>query len=531
MNIASKSELSKALAQLAREPRNVGAHIQAGVSYSQEKNWEKSIFHLKKALAGDKKNPLILEKLCDVHISARKAPLARKYARRLVDAAKNDSNALYAMARVYEAMGDIAKALHWIDLAIAQFPNAKQKPQTDRKFENMLGDKANYLSEAGEMDKSLEVHRQILKFNPLSANSWWPMAQLQKYEGEQAQKIIEKIEASIQAAKTDEDLRGLHFAAGKVEQDTANYKRAFAHFERANALHDRENTADRIIAAHINFRETYTKDFFHAAHNHGNSSHRPIFILGQTRSGTTLTESLCASHSKVSAGGELPHFSDLNKRMEVFSTFKKGHLGHIHDIKRAKSQELARDIISKTKHITSPGTRLTDKMPHNFLNIGLICLLFPNAQIIHCRRHPMDNCLSIFSNPMLDYHKEYKSRLDVLGKYYHHYVQIMEFWKEVSPIPIYDVYYEDLVTNTQNVARGMIEHLGLDWEDGVMERTGAQKMVKTLSVWQVRQPVFQTSKGKWRNYEKQLEPLTKTLGDYVKKYEAELAALDLNRAE
>ena len=105
-------------------------------------------------------------------------------------------------------------------------------------------------------------------------------------------------------------------------------------------------------------------------------------------------------------------------------------------------------------------------------------------------------------------------------------MQILDFWNEVCPIPIHDVFYEDLVSNTETVARRMINHLGLEWEDGVLDRTGSQKLVKTLSVWQVRQPVFQSSKGKWRNYEKELEPLAQILEPYIKNYEAELKVLD-----
>jgi tetratricopeptide (TPR) repeat protein len=519
-NPNANPDLAKALAILARDPRNFGAHVQVGVYYSQEKNWEKSAFHLKKALAADKKNPLILQKLSDVLIRARQPSQARKHARKLVELQKNSPEALHTMARAYEATGELKKAQHWIDLALVRDPNN----------ELMLFDKASYYSTIGEMDKSLAVHSQILKLNPISPHSWWPVAQLQKYEGEKAKSSIRQVDAAIAAASSKEDLRGLHYAAGKINQDAGNHDAAFGHFEKANLLHDQPITADRIIAANINFRETYSEDFFASVKKMGtqslNQSDRPIFILGQTRSGTTLTESLCAAHSKVSAGGELPHFSDYNKWLEVFSAFEKTHQGQVHSLDSGKIRGMASDFISKTKHLAAPGTRLTDKMPPNFLHIGLIATVFPNAQIIHCRRHPLDNCLSIFSNPMLDYHKEYKSRLEVLGEYFRNYVQIMEFWRQVSPIPIHDIYYEDLVTNTQSVARRMIDHLGLEWEDHVMERAGSQKAVKTLSVWQVRQPVFQTSKGKWRDYQKQLEPLREVLSTYVEDYERELAELD-----
>lgn len=521
-NNSPNTDLRAALGILARDSRNGAAHIQAGVAYSKEKMWEKSIFHLKKALAGDKKNPLILEKLCDVLVNARLGAQARKYARKLVDLRKRDASAYYTMARVWESLGNLPKALHWINQALAIEPN----------HERMLNEKANYLSTSGEMEQALEIHQQILQINPLSPHSWWPLAQLQKFDAEKAEKAMAQVKAAIGASHNKDDLRGLNFAAGKILQDVSDYKGAFEHFEKANLLHDRQITADRIVAANINFQETYTPEFYQNRPELDNLPPAPVFILGQTRSGTTLTESLCASHSKISAGGELAHLTDFNNRLELFSVHEKIHQGKIHNLTRDKISDMVKDFDMKTRHLQEPGTRLTDKMPQNFLSIGLISVLFPNARIIHCRRHPLDNCLSIFSNPMLDYHKEYKSRLEVLGQYYQNYVQIMRHWKKVCPIPIHDVFYEDLVSNTQSVAGDMISYLDLDWEDGVMDRTGSLKVVKTLSVWQVRQPIFQSSKGKWHQYEEQLAPLKEMLAPEIAEYEAELAALDAgNKAE
>lgn len=508
--------LRSALAILSRDPENVAANIQAGVFFSQNRKLEQSLFHLKKALARDRKNPLILEKLADVSIKSGDIAHARKYARKLLDLKKRDPRALHVMARVSEALGDMDKAIYWIDLSLQQDPDNLL----------ILNDKAYFHSYRGEMDESLKIHKKILDLNPLSPGSWWPFAQLQKLDAEATAKSIEKVEKAISASVEPDELRGMHYAAGKLNQDIEAHDIAFGHIEKANLSHGVPICADKIIAANINFRETYSKEFFKARQDTGDQSEAPVFILGQTRSGTTLTESLCASHSNICAGGELINFNEFNSAQELYSIVEKKHRSNIHALDKNQINDMGRDYIAKTRHLRQAGARMSDKLPHNFLNIGLIALLFPNARIIHCRRHPMDNCLSIYSNPMMDYHKEYKSKLGVLGEYYRNYVQIMEFWKKTCPIPIHDVFYEDLVTNTENVARGMIEYLGEEWEEGVMERNGAQNAVKTLSVWQVRQPVFQSSKGKWRNYEKQLQPLRDAMGTCVEDYEKELAQLD-----
>ena len=175
-------------------------------------------------------------------------------------------------------------------------------------------------------------------------------------------------------------------------------------------------------------------------------------------------------------------------------------------------------VVGITKHFT-------DKLPHNFLRIGMIKLLFPKAKIIHCRRRPLDNCVSLFTNSMRSFHNSYKTDLVKLGLYYRKYVSLMTYWREIFPGEIYDVYYEDLVANTELNARQMIKYIGLEWEDSVMDRQSSQKSVKTLSAWQVRQPVYTTSAGRWRNYEKHLVPLIDTLGPIVQKYEDELAMI------
>ncbi len=512
-------DLRHALAILTREKNNVGAHIKAGVLYSREDKLDEAAFHLKKALSLDKKNTLILEKLADTLIKSHQYAQARKYGRKLLEMKKRDPAALHVMARVHSALGEMDKAKELIDLALERAPDHLA----------MLNDKAYFHSYVGELEQSLAVHRKILELNPGSPGSWWPFAQLQKFEGEFADETLVRLQLAIDSTDNNEALRGMHYACGKINQDIGRYAQAFEHIAKANLLHDFLVTPNKIIAANINIRETYSPAMFKTHKKQKDVQNSPIFILGQTRSGTTLTESLCAAHSKISAGGELVNFTSYNTDLGIYALGEKEHRAQILGVDEKKAASLASDFLLKTKHLQKPGTRLTDKMPHNFLHIGLIALVFPNAKIIHCRRHPMDNCLSIYSNPMTDYHKEYKSKLDVLGEYYRHYLQIMEYWREVCPIPIHDVYYEDLVTNTQAVARGMIDYLGLAWEDGVMTRSGSQNSVKTLSTWQVRQPIFQSSKGKWRNYEAQLGPLKEALGDCVAQYEAELAELDGSR--
>jgi len=202
-----------------------------------------------------------------------------------------------------------------------------------------------------------------------------------------------------------------------------------------------------------------------------------------------------------------------------------GYADNVARLTEADIKDLAQDYLRRYAGIMGSTLHFTDKLPHNFQNVGLIHLLFPNAAMIHVRRHPLDNCLSLYSNSMNKFHNEYKTELPKLGLYFRHYLQLMDHWREVLPGRMHEVFYEDLVANTEWNARAMIAHIGLEWEDGVMNRAGSQRSVRTLSNWQARQPVYSTSKGKWRNYEKFLGPVIDALGPYVEAYEKELATL------
>ncbi|MEZ5799304.1 MAG: sulfotransferase [Nitratireductor sp.] len=233
----------------------------------------------------------------------------------------------------------------------------------------------------------------------------------------------------------------------------------------------------------------------------------------------------CAAHSLVTAGDEQKYMTSYSRHFGRDSEVGGAYRGNLEKLTPAEIRELADDYLMRCEGIAGDTPHFTDKLPHDFINVGFISLLFPNAKIIHVRRHPIDNCFSIFSNSMQDFHNRYKADLTNLGIYYRQYLQLMEHWRKVLPNPMHEVFYEDLVANTELNARAMIDYLGLEWEDGVMDRTGSQRSVKTLSQWQVRQPVYQTSRGKWRQYEKHLAPLIEALGPNVAAYEAELEAL------
>jgi len=159
-----------------------------------------------------------------------------------------------------------------------------------------------------------------------------------------------------------------------------------------------------------------------------------------------------------------------------------------------------------------PGARITDKMPHNFEHLGLIALLFPKARVIHCMRDPIDNCVSCFTHHFNENHG-YNTDLAVLGRYYREYRRLMAHWREVLPIRMLDFSYEALIADQEGKSRELIDFLELEWEEACLDFHKTERLVKTPSRWQVRQPIYSSSVKGWKKYQAHLGPLFESLGE------------------
>jgi hypothetical protein len=157
---------------------------------------------------------------------------------------------------------------------------------------------------------------------------------------------------------------------------------------------------------------------------------------------------------------------------------------------------------------------VTDKLPFNFMHLGLIPLIFPNATIVHCRRDPLDNCMSCYFTSFSE-EIQFTNDLGRLGSYNANYHRLMEHWKDVLPIRIFDLRYEDLISNTELTIRNLLLHCDLDWEDACLKFYLTERGIRTPSRWQVRQPIYRNSVARWRNYQQHLDPLKRALGPGV----------------
>jgi tetratricopeptide (TPR) repeat protein len=239
-------------------------------------------------------------------------------------------------------------------------------------------------------------------------------------------------------------------------------------------------------------------------------SELPVFIVGMPRSGTSLVEQILASHPDVYGAGELDDVSHIFESLPNTLGTNMSVIQCLDALTENVINGLAQQYIDRLTEVGGNALRITDKMPHNFLHLGFIELLFPRARVLHCVRDPLDNCLSCYFQQFNRFH-DYTGNLEHLGFYYNQYRRLMAHWKETLRIPVFEVQYEDLVANQKAVSQSMLQFCGLDWDERCLEFHKTGRLTVTHSYDQVRRPMYKSSMKRWKNYEKFLDPLKAAL--------------------
>jgi tetratricopeptide (TPR) repeat protein len=308
--------------------------------------------------------------------------------------------------------------------------------------------------------------------------------------------LLEQLEHKLRnPSMTGHEAVFVHFALGKAYDDLGEYGRAIEHFDRANSLKKRmDKHYDRDAHAELVDRliRRFTPEFFARNRDMAHDWDVPVLIVGMPRSGTTLAEQILSSHPNVTPGGELTFWTD---RAPDFGVDRHGR---IDPVWMRETQAAYRARLSQ---ISATARRVTDKLPQNFQNVGLLHAAFPRARVIHCRRDPMDTCLSI-------YFTDFANRMDFsfdrewIVDYCHQYARLTEHWLNVLPSScLLEIKYEELVAAPEALIRRMIDFCGLEWDDACLRPEQNQRVVKTASLWQARQPIYGTSVSRWRRYE------------------------------
>jgi tetratricopeptide (TPR) repeat protein len=302
----------------------------------------------------------------------------------------------------------------------------------------------------------------------------------------------------------------LHFSLGRLYDYDRRYDEAFRQFQQANSLKPSVFDLAGHTAVIETLIETYTPEMLASFPTAGNQSQLPVFIVGMPRAGTTLVEQILSSHSKVFGAGELPYIGQMAVALSGKMNCGLPYPQCVHKLSQELLDTLARDYLERLQQKSATTIRVTDKQNGNYLHLGLIQLLLPRARIIHCMREPLDTCLSLYTHDMVG-EATYTRSFEGLACYYKNYERLMHHWHEVLSLPVLDVTYESLVRNQEQETRNLLRFCGLEWEDQCLDFHENKRAVATPSHAQVRQPMYQSSIGRWQNYQADMSPLRSLL--------------------
>ena len=425
-----------------------------------------------------------------------------------------------ASEEVFLELGYVRYRLGLFEQAEAAFRSAVEKgPQTADKLGAALTALGNILLEKGDVEGSVEMLERALRLAPDHGGANYRFARAKKFRDTPASRDFV---IRLQALSGREDLAAqqgieVNSALGKVLDDIGRHDEAWKHYDLGNRLkpHHSESlrparrrrpaSIDKSVDANV---ATFTTEFIESLRDASLDTQKPVFIVGMPRSGTTLTEQILSAHREIFGAGELREISMLRGEVGDLCSSCGGYPAGLVQADADGLRELASEYLGVLESMSAGEPRVTDKMPTNFLHLGLIAGLFPNAHIIHCQRHPLDVCVSAYCQnldpPFCD--------LKLLAAYFKQYQRLMKHWESVVPMKIHPVRYESMVANTEQQCRQMIDFLGLDWDENCLNFQNNQRSVHTPSKWQVRQPIYKSSVSRWKRFDRYLTPLKEALG-------------------
>jgi tetratricopeptide (TPR) repeat protein len=416
--------------------------------------------------------------------------------------APDDVRVQFGMALCQVRCGDIPAAAEACRRAVEIAPNQP-------KLWVLLADCETKL---GHFDAAAEAYRRTLMLEPGSVEVLHDLAAIgEGLEGDTAKSAVRAVLAD--QAQPVEARVAAGFALGRTCDQEGAYDEAFAAYATANRLLMAEQAARGVAFDREAFRSvvdwliaaTSPKVFADTA-GWGDPSDLPVFIVGMPRSGTTLVEQIAASHRLVFGAGERKDIHDILLRLSGGRWVRPKVAWN-----RAAVRREAAAQVERLQALGGSALRVIDKMPDNILSLGLIPILFPRARIVLCRRDPRDVCLSCFFQGFRDVMMSWANDLADCGFRATQVERLVQHWREVLPVPILEIEYETLVGDLEGESRRLIDFLGLEWDPACLAFHETERAVLTASYWQVRQPIYASSAGRWRHYRHHIGPLLQEL--------------------
>jgi len=405
-------------------------------------------------------------------------------------------------------LGEYAAAIEIYEGLLSDFPNLARNWMSY----------GHALKTVGRHEDAVAAYRQAATIEPTLGEVWWSLANLKTYRFED--EAIAVMERALGAADlTEEDRLHLHFALGKALEDRRADAAAFDHYAAGNAIRRRQLDYDPGRTRHQVARAiaTFDRALLDAKAGQGCQAPDPIFIIGLPRSGSTLIEQILASHPLVEGTMELPDLMTIARELagpddaypEVVGTLSADRL-----------RSLGEDYLARTRvQRKTDRPFFIDKMPNNWLHVGLIALILPNARIIDARRHPLDCCFSAWRQHFAR-GQAFSYGLEDVGLYYRDYVRLMAHVDAVAPGRVHRVVHERLIEDVDGQVRALLDHCGLPFDAACLSFWKTDRAVRTASSEQVRRPVNRDGMDRWRRFDAQLAPLKQALGPVLHDWES-----------
>jgi tetratricopeptide (TPR) repeat protein len=404
------------------------------------------------------------------------------------------------------AHANLGIALRLAGQADAAEASCRRALAIDPNFAASIAALAEISADQGRFAEAEQLFQRAIAVEPETAEAWVGISRLRKMTAADAAWLAQAQRIAARPLPPQKQVQ-LRYAIGKYFDDTQQFEQAFDNYRRANELTRRYRTGydrQQMTQAVDSIIRCYDRDWLRRACIDGDASVRPVFIVGMPRSGTTLAEQILASHPSVFGAGELMFWNSAAAGHKPAASGAPGtgewaHAGAVGG--------LARNYLHMLERLSADAPRVVDKMPGNFLHLGLIHAALPCAHIIHMRRNPIDTCLSIYFQHFEAFHS-YATDLDDLAHYYQQYRRLMTHWQTILPAQaMLDLSYEALVGDQEACSRSMVEFIGLPWDPQCIEFHRTSRRVISASKWQVRQKISSSSVGRWRNYEQFIAPL------------------------
>ena len=400
----------------------------------------------------------------------------------------------------------LTKLARYSDGKDAYLKALKFKPNSPRVYLSL----GHVYKTMGEIDNSINSYKSTIKQNNLSGEAYWSLANLKTYSFTNDE--IKNMEATLDTEISDIERCQMHFALGKAYEVKKDYNNSFINYSKGNRVkkglikYSSRETSEKTKKV-LNF---FNEENISSLSNSSTLDRDPIFVLGMPRSGSTLIDQIISSHSMVDGTQELPNIIKI--AAELNSDSDDNYPEALKDLKGNELSALGLDYIRETKWARDSAPFFIDKMPNNFIHIGLIKTILPNAKIIDTRRDAMDTCFSCFKQ-FFARGQLFTYSLEDLGNYYVDYIKAMNHWHKVYGEDIYTVHYDNVINNTESTIRELIEYCELPFEDNCLEFYKSSRPVKTPSAEQVRQPIYKSGLNYWKNYADFLSPLKKIIDE------------------